>query len=192
MTGNCSKRRFAKFDARLYLNPKWISLSESNPTAACLWISSITYSADNLTDGHVTKVVARRALGATDETIKALVDSRMWVESGDGWNIHDFSQWQLTRDEVENIHSERSAAGRVGGRRSAITRSADQSKQVLKQNSSKGQASAQAKSKQVLKQVLKQNPSKGQADIEHRTENIEQRNNTPAAPSDDGAVCGSL
>lgn len=113
---------FAKFDSKLYLNPKWIMFSTAHPLAAVTWVSSITYSVDNLTDGFIPDMIATRVLGATEDVCTELGEAGMWVRVDGGWQIHGFLDAQQSRKEVEDRKKAKSAAGRAGGRKSSEAR----------------------------------------------------------------------
>lgn len=98
---------YAKLQNDFWRSPKGMKLKKRNPAAGFLYILSISYAADNLTDGHISEDVAYYALDATDEQIAFLVDNGYWDESdtGDGWMIHDYLEHQNSREQIETTRA---------------------------------------------------------------------------------------
>ncbi|MCI1984095.1 MAG: hypothetical protein LKJ47_04915 [Bifidobacteriaceae bacterium] len=113
---------FAKLDSKLYLNPKWIMFSTAHPLAAVVWVGSITYCVDNLTDGFIPDMIATRVLGADSSVAQDLEEADMWERVNNGWQVHDFLSAQRSRKEVESLKKARSEAGKAGGRKSGEAR----------------------------------------------------------------------
>lgn len=127
---------WSKLDDRLHENPKIGALSDK---AFRLYILSITYSSSRRTRGHLTAIdanTARRLAEAGHEHIDELVRFRAWDKNGDGYDIHDYRQYN---PDPEEISAKRSEAGRIGGINSGIARS----------KRSKSEANAQANTKQT-------------------------------------------
>lgn len=109
---------WAKISAKLYLNDKVQMLADESPRAAFLWINAITYCVDRRTDGEFTTFAARRHLNADIDDLN-LLSERGFIEPAivdgkSGWRIHDFLDAQRSNEEIEDIKSKRSAAGRKG------------------------------------------------------------------------------
>jgi hypothetical protein len=113
---------FAKLDSKLYLNPKWIMFSSTHPLAAVVWVGSITYCVDNLTDGFIPDMIASRVLGADSSIAQDLEEADMWERVSDGWQVHDFLTAQQSRAQVEASKKAKAAAGRLGGKKSGESR----------------------------------------------------------------------
>lgn len=94
---------YARLQNSFWRSPKGMKLKKRNPTAGFLYILSISYAADNMTDGHISEDVAYYALDATDEQIRFLVEEGYWdtSEDGDGWRIHDYLEHQNSREQIE-------------------------------------------------------------------------------------------
>lgn len=98
-------------------------------------VSALCYCNRHLTDGHVPAAMGAHA----DE----LVAAGVWHVNGNGFVIHDFSDYQPTGEEAARIREIRREAGRKGGLASAKARlQANQAKpkQVAKQTPSKTEA----------------------------------------------------
>jgi hypothetical protein len=83
-------------------HPKLVGLSDG---AFAMEMRAILYSARVLTDGFIAKHLLKRLTSATDiavisAQVKELVESRLWEPEGDGYRIHDYAQYQPTREQV--------------------------------------------------------------------------------------------
>ena len=107
----------------------WVRLDESfadhpkvervGPLAAWLHVTALCYSARHLTDGRIPKAKAVRLADIPDpaEHVAALLSEGMWVEEPDHYVIHDYLDYQPSR---ESVLAERSAAReRMAKKRSA-------------------------------------------------------------------------
>lgn len=130
---------WSKFDDQFYLNPKNALIDRDEQD---LHIAAIIYCNGQLTDGFVPNGAlpmlfawAKLSDGLANAKAIAsrLVEHCYWEIAENGYQIHDWADWNLTRDEVLALKAERSEAGRRGGL---------------------------AKAKAIAKQKLKQMPSK--------------------------------
>lgn len=84
-----------------------------------LWTAGNAYCSAYLTDGHIPKSALRRlTLGEPcDEAIAQLIDAGLWDErdDGDGWDVHDYLDYNPSAAEVRSLREKRAAAGRKGG-----------------------------------------------------------------------------
>jgi hypothetical protein len=93
---------WARFDDDLLTNDKYVGVSAE---AKLLWHTSIIYCAKNLTDGLVRSPVVLalgRMAGIADvPTIKAeLVEARLWEDAEGGITVHDYLEYNPTREQV--------------------------------------------------------------------------------------------
>lgn len=115
------ERPWFKVEASFYSHPKFLALGFA---ARGLWVTALGYSADRLTDGFVPErlVAAYQLQDAASE----LVDAGLFDLVEGGWLLHGWDEYQRSRDEVEaaaaSVSEKRSAAGRIGGQRSAEAR----------------------------------------------------------------------
>lgn len=85
--------------------------------AAGLWLCGLCYANRQRTDGHVPRgVAARFGAGAADAAVRALVDAGLWIEDAAGWRIHDYLDYQRSREEIERAAAAARSNGRLGGR----------------------------------------------------------------------------
>jgi hypothetical protein len=82
-------------------NPKIACLSDS---ALALWVTGLAYSNRNLTDGFIPHQVGlgqlRYCEGNAVPSIRELETAGLWDAVPGGWDIHDFHDYQPTRDAV--------------------------------------------------------------------------------------------
>ena len=150
---------FAKLSAKLYLNVKVRAFAAEHAQAAFLWVLAITYAVDRKSDGYVEDFAMHTFLGGTDDDITALQEAGFIDPVDGGWMIHDFLKSQISSGEQDDLRAKRAAAGRLGGRKSGTSRSAQANTKQneaetptneaeAKQERSKIEASAQANTKQ--------------------------------------------
>lgn len=94
--------RWLKLDVNFASNPKLIAVG---PHAAYVYIRGLAYCVANLTDGMIPKKEARRWAGKSVLqrliTIHPGQHNPLWFDIGWAFNVHDFSQWQETKEQVE-------------------------------------------------------------------------------------------
>ena len=84
-------------------NPKVVGLSDK---AFRLWITALAYCARNLTDGAISEI-ALRFSGANSKIdrpkaiAKQLVSAGLWVVTDDGWQVHDYLEYNPSRAELQ-------------------------------------------------------------------------------------------
>lgn len=106
---------WVKVDDAFYDHPKFLCLPHD---ALALWIVALAWCNRNRTDGHVPRAALAR-LGFDTAQADALVHCGQWTVDGDaGWLVHDYIEYQATRDFIESkqqrLHASRSEAGRKG------------------------------------------------------------------------------
>lgn len=94
---------------------KIIGLSDG---AFRLWIRATAYGARQLTDGFIPRAAAKgmRPLDWS-RCARQLIRSGLWETADGGYRIHDYHQYQPTREEVLETRRQRAEAGRKGGQR---------------------------------------------------------------------------
>lgn len=149
---------WVRIDDRMPDNPK---VAAAGPLALAMQVAGLCYSNRELTDGFIPRAIARRLLdwSAEDESgtrwrisrvsgmsgddvdaewvIGLLVDAGMWHETAGGYRIHDYEEYQPSKQDVLDLSAKRSAAGRRGGLAKA--------KASAKQAPSKSQSKTEAK-----------------------------------------------
>src|SRR5690606_3533375 len=87
---------WGKVDDRLYSSPKWLAAKKP---ARALWVTALSWSMDQLTDGHVPAHVLA-VLDGTRAEAADLVRVGLWHTTDDGWVFHDWSDYQPSRAQV--------------------------------------------------------------------------------------------
>src|SRR5262245_30446260 len=57
------------------------------------------YAGQHETNGHVPDC-ARRLIGYTSRAYRELTEAAWWARNGDGWELHDWLDWQVDAEEV--------------------------------------------------------------------------------------------
>lgn len=86
-----------KVDDALYGHPKWL---RTPPAARALWVTAGSWSAAQLTDGHVPAHVLPM-LGGTTRAAGELVKAGLWTVDGDGWRFHAWLEFQPSSEQVQ-------------------------------------------------------------------------------------------
>lgn len=117
---------WAKVDDGFWCHPKVIGL----PLAACgLWVRALSWSCAQRLETVPESFV--RMVGATDDDAAALVEAGLWIASEDGYQIHNWTEYQTL-----TVSERRAEAGRKGGLVSGQKRSKPQAnpKQTASKN----------------------------------------------------------
>ena len=97
---------------------------QAGNAAMGLWVRAGAYCSQHLTDGFVSREVAL-TLGKSSE-VKRLVAAGLWEEIDDGYQVHDWLEYNPTAEEVRaeqaRKHEAKARAGRAGGIASGVAR----------------------------------------------------------------------
>jgi hypothetical protein len=112
---------WVKLDDRFLLNPK---IMQAGLEARALYVAALCYCAGELTDGFIArnvayKVAALADVEGTDAAIARLVDLTLWEVVAGGWRIHDYLDYNPSRDKAIAIKEARAEAGARGGQQKA-------------------------------------------------------------------------
>ena len=114
---------WAKVDDGFWCHPKVIGL----PLAASgLWVRALSWSCAQRLDLVPESFV--RMVGGTSEDATALVDAGLWIIDGDGYRIHNWTEYQTL-----TVSERRAEAGRKGGLATAQKRSKPEANPKQKQ-----------------------------------------------------------
>ena len=104
-----------KVDDSFFSNPKTAMLSDS---ATALWLRAGSWSAQQLTGGFIPSRMLPLFRGA-DDSVRELCDAGLWAydEEKDGYQFHDWSDYQPDGEEVDALRKKRSEAGKRGANR---------------------------------------------------------------------------
>jgi hypothetical protein len=86
-----------------------------------LYILALSHSGRHLTDGHISQEFVRQKAGRhAGQLADTLVQAGLWELNGDGWDIHDYLDFNPSGSEVrarrEEVSRVRAEAGRKGAR----------------------------------------------------------------------------
>lgn len=99
-------------------HPKVLSVSVQ---ARWAYISALCYSNRRQTDGVIPRT-SLSILGVSPKQADELVKARLWDAQGNDFMIHDFLEYNLTKEQITERATRRSAAGAVGGSASGAKR----------------------------------------------------------------------
>jgi hypothetical protein len=108
---------WVRIDDELFTHPKFNHAWESEPASVGLWLFGASHSSHHLLDGLVPKRFVRQwftSTGRQRRTTHALEDSNLWVPTDRGWEMHDWAQYNPTRQEVLAKRAADSARKRTG------------------------------------------------------------------------------
>lgn len=99
-----------KVDDGLYSHPKWVAAS---PAAKALWVTAGSWSASQLTDGHVPTYILP-VVGGKPKAAQELVELGLWEMNGNGWVFHDWEEFQPSKVDVQAVRDKESKSGQHG------------------------------------------------------------------------------
>ena len=108
---------WARIDTRYLQNPKIRGVGQSG---ALLQLAGILYCTDELTDGFIPEgsipvLAAWAMLRSATRTIQTLIASGLWEECEGGYQVHDFLEYQPSKEAALSKKVARAEAGRRGG-----------------------------------------------------------------------------
>lgn len=97
---------WVKLDDRFAGNPKVIA---AGPEPMWLYVAGLCWCAQNLTDGRIPKAVLPilSTVKRPPACAQRLVEVGLWIDDGDGYEVHDYLEFQPSKAKVE---AEREAA----------------------------------------------------------------------------------
>ena len=100
---------WVRLEDGMYTHPKLVDISVF---ARWLLVASICYSNQNATDGVLSRNAAESVGMIRDpvEAIQELLDVGLWERHGSGYRIHDYHQYQPSREQI--LRDRASAAAR--------------------------------------------------------------------------------
>lgn len=141
---------WVRLDEDYATHPKVVQLSDKAARAHVTWLC---WCNKHLTDGLIPKKILPKRVA------KELLEAGLLEDRGDSWFLHDYFDYQPSREQIEAEREAKAAAGRKGGKRSGETR-----KRKAKQKGSKPQAPASTEPKQVLPENGSEPPAETKPD----------------------------
>jgi hypothetical protein len=159
-----------------------------------------SWSNDQLTDGEIPKNLPTKLVGVpVDNLVAELLRVGLWEPHPKGYLIHDFLDYNPSREEVLSKKAMRSEAGKRGGQRSAVVRrethgtaQPERLSDIFAAMGSEANAEASASSSASVdsdalsKQTPKQNRSKTQANGEAKSNDSRTPLPVPSSKEDIG------
>lgn len=104
--------------------PDHRKVNEAGPLAMWLWVCGLCYCGRLLSDGFIPRSQVRKLADVDDAfgLANRLVDVGLWEKCDDGYRVHDYLDYNPSRQEVEAERAKKVAAGQAGGRASAQAR----------------------------------------------------------------------
>lgn len=104
---------WVRFEDNFDEHQKIVGLTDA---AFRLWIRATAYSARYLTDGLISRSVAK-SLRPHDWARSAgqLTRAGLWEVVDGGYQVHDYHEYQPTKETVLEQRVKRAASGRIGG-----------------------------------------------------------------------------
>lgn len=97
--------------------PENVKVSALSSAAKWFHVEALCYASRNLTDGFVPAHIAKR-LGWS-KYAKSLVAAGVWEVVEGGWQIHDYLDYNPSKQEIEQKAKQKAEAGRKGGQQKA-------------------------------------------------------------------------
>ncbi len=89
---------WVKLDDAFHAHPKVLA---AGLEATGLFVMSLSYSASYLTDGHITNQWVQMTAGKRWEQLaNRLVEVGLWNPLPEGFQVHDYADWNFTRAQV--------------------------------------------------------------------------------------------
>lgn len=169
----------------------WIKLDDSFITnakimqagieARALYVAGLCHCGKTLSDGAIPRTMVAKLAALADvadaaSAVARLVDLELWHVTSDGYAVHDYLDYNPTRQQAESNAAQRALSGAIGGKRSGAVRGA-RAKQnrsnLLRDDDATGTGDEdEAKSKQIAKQTRSKSPSKREANCEAKHEPV--------------------
>jgi len=105
------------------LMPQHPKILRAGPAAAWLWVCGLAYCSRMLTDGAIpAEAVGSFGVPSADRLAGRLTDVGLWEKTADGYQVHDYHDYQPSKEQVLARRELRRTAGRLGGQHSGTTR----------------------------------------------------------------------
>jgi hypothetical protein len=127
-----------KLDDRFLLNPK---VMDAGLHARALYVAGLCYASGELTDGFIPNPAVRKLgvladVADPERAAERLTEVGLWETCDGGYQIHDFLDWNPTKEHVLEVRRSRAEAGQKGGKQRA-SNLLSKSQANAKQNSSR-------------------------------------------------------
>lgn len=135
---------WARIDDNFFSHPK---IRKAGNNAAMLYLAALCHSNAYMTEGYIADDVLdligiQAFQNDPKQSADRLVECGLFIRIDDGYLIHDFLEYNYSRQQINDIKTKRAEAGRQGGRPTKQTESKLKAneKQIALQNESKTKA----------------------------------------------------
>lgn len=97
--------------------PENVKVTPLSPAAKWFHVEALCFVSRNLTDGFIPSAMAKRM--GWSKHAKQLVEAGLWEVVDGGWEIHDYLEYNPSKEEVEEKARQKAEAGRKGGKQRA-------------------------------------------------------------------------
>lgn len=95
--------------------PEHAKVAELSDKAFRVHVGALCYSARNLTDGHIPAAISKTLTLGRAKLSTELVTAGLWdTNGGGGYVIHDYLDYNPSREQVETERQRRAEAGKKG------------------------------------------------------------------------------
>lgn len=141
---------WARIDDNFFSHPK---VRKAGKDAVILYMAALCHSNAYMTEGYIAdEVLALIGMQAfqnqPNKAAEKLVQCGLFIREESGYLIHDFLEYNYSREQIEELKSKRAAAGRLGGRPPKAIQKQTESKPKANEN----QNALQNESKQEANQ----------------------------------------
>jgi hypothetical protein len=124
---------WAKIDDQLHAHRKVVALGDQMLPALGLHLLALSWCASQLTDGYLPKLQIRRlAPDAPAALVDALVAAELWDRADGGYQIHDYLDWNPSREWV--LEEREKAKVRMNRIRTSSARSPEVRPNIVRTN----------------------------------------------------------
>lgn len=145
---------------------------DAGPAAAWLWVCGLAYANQQTAhDGFIPEAaIPFLPIRNAESLVPDLLRVGLWDRLDRGYLIHDYHDFQPTKEEVEELRSARSRAGQAGGKKSGEARRKQRDEANAKQKGSKREAKP------------KQPPEANTNPVPSRPDPVQEEKDPPIAP----------
>jgi hypothetical protein len=105
---------WVRIDENAMEHPKIAGLPDG---AFRLWVQALSYCQKYLTDGAVSEVALKGLRAYSPKRRAVLLDAGLWTPSANGIEVHDYLQWNDSREHVQRLREQgRERVKRLRGR----------------------------------------------------------------------------
>lgn len=94
---------WVRIDEKAMEHPKVVGLPDG---AFRLWVQGLAHCQKYLTNGHIDQISMRALRAFSPKRTSELVGARLWLEVGDGIHVHDYLEWNDSREHVQKLRQQ--------------------------------------------------------------------------------------